>query len=328
MARPSIDPRVWQPPTAPARARQPRGPRGMPPLRVLDVLGTGPEDVLVAPDGSVVTAVADGRIQRVRADGRAVEVLADTGGRPLGVEWLPDGALLVCDANLGLLRVLDGAVEVLASEVDGVPMRFCNNAAVASDGTVYFTDSSRRFRIDHWKADLLEHSATGRLLRRGLGAEVTVLLDGLSFANGVALAPDGSSVVVAESGAYRLTRVDVATGTVSVLADNLPGFPDNISTGSDGLVWVALGSPRDPMLDRLLPRRPALRKAVWALPDRFQPQPARSVWVQAYDFDGRLVHDLQAPGEERFFFVTGVREVDGTVWMGSLRGRAIAAFDL
>jgi len=157
---------------------------------------------------------------------------------------------------------------------------------------------------------------------------VTVLLDGLAFANGVALSPDSSSVVVAESGAYRLTRLDVATGSAEVLVDNLPGFPDNVSTGTDGLIWVAMGSPRDPMLDRLLPRRPLLRKAVWALPDRFQPQPARSVWVQAYDFDGRLVHDLQTPGDEQFFFVTGVRQVAGTVWMGSLRGRAVAAFDL
>lgn len=328
MARPSIDPRIWQPPVAPARATQPRGPVPLPPLRLLDVLGTGPEDVLVAPDGAVLTGVADGRVLRLRPDGSAVEVVADTGGRPLGLEWLPDGDLLVCDARLGLLRVADARVEVLASDVDGVPMRFCNNAAVAAEGTVYFTDSSRRFGIDHWKADLLEHSATGRLLRRGLGAELTVLLDDLAFSNGVALSPDGGSVVVAESGAYRLTAVDVATGTASVLVDNLPGFPDNISTGSDGLVWVAMGSPRDPVLDRLLPRNPALRKVAWALPDRFQPQPARSVWVQAYDFGGRLVHDLQTPGDERFFFTTGVREVGGTVWLGSLRGRAIAAFDL
>lgn len=329
MSRPSIDPRIWQPPQAPARARQPRGPRDLPPLRVLDLLGTGPEDVLVAPDGAVLTGVADGRVLRLRPDGRVVEVVADTGGRPLGLEWLPGGDVLVCDALRGLLRVSpSGGVEVLVSEVDGAPVRFCNNAAVAPDGTVYFTDSSRRFGIEHWKADLLEHSATGRLLRRGLGAEVTVLLDGLAFANGVALSPDGSSVVVAESGAYRLTRLDVATGSAEALVDNLPGFPDNVSTGSDGLLWVAMGSPRDPMLDRLLPRRPVLRKAVWALPDRFQPEPARSVWVRAYDFDGRLVHDLQAPGDDRFFFVTGVREVGGTVWMGSLRGRCVAAFDL
>lgn len=324
MARPSIDPVVWTPPPTPARSRRPRSDAALPPLRLLDIVGTGPEDVLVAPDGAVLTGVADGRVLRLAPDGRRVEVVADTGGRPLGLEWLPDGALLVCDARRGLLRVSvsDGAVETL---LDG--MAFCNNAAVAPDGTVYFSDSTQGLGIDHWQGELLQHSGTGRLLRRGLGRETTVLLEGLQFANGVALTPDGTSVLVAETGAYRLTRYSLLDGTTEVFVDNLPGFPDNISTGSDGLIWVAMGSPRDAMLDRLLPRPPALRRAVWALPARFLPHPEHTVWVRAYAPDGSLVHDLQAPGG-RFGFVTGVREVGGTVYLGSLIGTSVAAFDL
>ncbi len=34
-----------------------------------------------------------------------MEVLAETGGRPLGPELLPDGDLVVCDAERGLPRV-------------------------------------------------------------------------------------------------------------------------------------------------------------------------------------------------------------------------------
>jgi sugar lactone lactonase YvrE len=324
MPRPAITPVVWQPPVAPQRARQPRSARALPPLTVLDVLGRGPEDVLFDNSGRVLCGVADGRVLRLTPDGRHVDVLADTGGRPLGLEWLPDGSLLVCDARCGLLRVSlpDGAVETL---VDG--LAFCNNAAVAADGTVYFSDSTDRIGIDHWKGELLQHSGSGRLLRRGLGTETAVLLGGLEFANGVALSPDGSFAVVAETAAYRLTRWSVADGSSSVLVDNLPGFPDNVSTGSDGLFWVAIGSPRDASLDRLLPRRPALRKVVWALPDRLQPRPQHTVWVQAYDSDGQLVHDLQAPGE-RFGFVTGVRERDGVVALGSLTGSCVALFSL
>ena len=324
MPRPPIDPVVWRPPAAPARARQQRSARPLPPLRLIDVLGRGPEDVLVDSDGRVLTGVADGRVLRLTPDGRHVEVLAGTGGRPLGLEWLPDGALLVCDARRGLLRVdlPSGDVTTLVSGLS-----FCNNAAVAPDGTVYFTDSTGRLGIDHWRGELLQHSGTGRLLRRGLGAETTELLEGLQFANGVALAPDGSFVVVAETAGYRLTRYRIADGTAEVFVDNLPGFPDNISTGTDGLIWVALGSPRNAGLDRLLPRAPVLRKAVWAMPDRLQPHPRHTVWVQAYGPDGELVHDLQAPGD-RFGFVTGVREVGGTVYLGSLIGDCVAAFDL
>jgi len=281
--------------------------------------------------GRVVTGVDDGRLLRVGPDGR-VEVVADTGGRPLGIELLGDGRLLVCDARRGLLAAdpATSAVEVLVDRVAGEPMRFCNNAAVAGDGTVYFSDSSRRFGIDHWRADLLEHSGTGRLLRRDPGGAVEVLLDGLQFANGVALAADESFVTVAETGAYRLTRLWLAgerTGRTDLLADNLPGFPDNLSTGTGGLIWVALGGPRNPLLDRLHRRHPALRRAVWALPERLQPKPVRTLWVLAVDAGGAVVHDLQGPGDD-YTMVTGVREHGGRLYLGSLAERAVAVLDL
>ena len=70
-----------------------------------------------------------------------------------------------------------------------------------------------------------------------------------------------------------------------------------------------------------------MREPRATVPDRFQPQPAHTLWVQAYDSDGTLVHDLQAPGE-RFGFVTGVRERSGTVALGSLTGGYLALFSL
>jgi len=339
MRRPPLRPVVWQPPAMPDRARASSGPRPLPPVRRLEVGGFAPEDVVVDEAGRVVTGVDDGRLLRVGPDGR-VELVADTGGRPLGIELLGDGRLLVCDARRGLLAVdpATSAVEVLVDRVAGEPMRFCNNAAVAADGTVYFSDSSRRFGIDHWRADLLEHSGTGRLLRRdpkasarGASARaVEVLLDGLQFANGVALAADESFVTVAETGAYRLTRLWLTgerAGRTDLLADNLPGFPDNLSTGADGLIWVALGSPRNPLLDRLHRLHPALRRAVWALPEKLQPKPVRTLWVLAVDASGAVVHDLQGPGDH-YTMVTGVREHGGRLYLGSLAERAVAVLDL
>jgi sugar lactone lactonase YvrE len=298
-------------------------------MRVVDVPGYGTEDVLLDDAGRVLTGTEDGRILRISADGGVVETLALTGGRPLGLEWLPDGALLVCDGRRGLLRVdlRTESVDVLVSEVDGVPMRFCNNAAVAADGTIYFTDSACDFDVDNWKGDLLEHSRTGRLLRRDPSGEVEVVVRGLAFANGVALAPDESFVAVAETGAYAVQRLWVTghrAGSVDPFVESLAGFPDNLSTGTDGLIWVAIGSPRDRALDFLLPRHPVLRKAVWRLPDRVQPQPKRTVRVQAYDASGLLVHDLNG-SHERFHMVTGVREHRGTVWVGSLHEPRVAA---
>jgi sugar lactone lactonase YvrE len=332
MTRPTIRPNRWTPP----RAQPDSHPAPtLPPLRVVEVPGYGTEDVLVDDAGRVLTGTEDGRILRVSADGGVVETLAMTGGRPLGLEFSPDGSLVVCDAHRGLLRVdlRTESVEVLvdaATGVDGVPLRFCNNAAVAADGTIYFTDSTRDLGVDHWKGDLLAHSRTGRLLRRTPTGEVDVLLHGLAFANGVALAADESYVAVAETGAYAVQRLWLTGGRAGKsepFAENLPGFPDNIATGSDGLVWVTIASPRDPALDFLLPRHPVLRKVVWRLPDRLQPSPKRTVRVQAYDDAGTVVHDLNGTHDD-FHMVTGVREHNGVVWLGSLHEPKVAAIGL
>jgi sugar lactone lactonase YvrE len=320
--RPKIEPQVWRAPAAEKVSPDP-----LPALTVVPVNGNGAEDVLVD-KGHVFTGVDDGRILRLTPDGRRLDTVADTRGRPLGLEWYPDGRLLVCDAKRGLLLVSrqTGDIEVLVPR--GPDLRVCNNAAVAKDGTVYFTDSSARFDLDHWKGDLLEHSGTGRLLRRSPDGAVDVLLDGLFFANGVALAPDESYVVVASTGSYRLDRVALPSGERTTLAENLPGIPDNISTGSDGLVWVALASARVPVLDLSLRLHPALRKAVWALPDRLQPKDKRVVWVRAVDgADGRVVHDFRSVRPD-YHLVTGVREDDGVVYLGSLEERAVAYFAL
>lgn len=328
MPRPKIQPVVWQPPKPAARSRPAHS---LPRLTVLEVNGHGTEDVVVDDKGNVFTGVRDGRILRLTPDGRRLDTVADTGGRPLGIELYPDGRLLVCDSSRGLLLVdrSSGAVEVLVPR--GPDLRVCNNAAVTADGTIYFTDSTSRFDLDHWVADLLEHSGTGRFLRRDPNGDVTTLLTGLHFANGVALAPDESYVIVAQTGAYRLDKIALTgpqSGRHTVLDDNLPGFPDNLATGSDGLVWIAMASPRDPLLDRVASLHPALRKGIWALPEQLRPKEKRTVWVRAINGEtGTLVHEYFGTPTD-FHMVTGVREHNGTVYLGSLEERAIATFPI
>ena len=292
----------------------------------------GAEDVVVSPEGVVYSGTEDGAIWAISPDTGNARRVADTGGRPLGLEVLPSGHLLVCDAERGLLRVhqATGAVEVLVDLVDGRPMRFCNNAAVAADGTIWFSDSSLHFGVDRWKDDFVQDTGTGRLVRRDPDGTVSVVLEGLRFANGVALAADESFVCVAECRGRTVVRLWLTgprAGERDHLVTDLPGYPDNISRGSDGLIWVAVASPVDPMVERLGSAPLALRKLVTRIPERLQPAPRRTIRAQAYDSDGRLVHDvdLDHPG---FHMVTGVREHDGRVWMGSLHEPAVAVHDL
>jgi sugar lactone lactonase YvrE len=318
----SIAPVRWTPPAAPP-SREPKSFE----VETVALPGEGPEDALIDDDGSVLTGLHDGRILRVSADGTTITTLADTGGRPLGLEWLPDGKVLICDANRGLLTLgKDGRIATLLSEIDGRPMRFCNNADVTPDGTIYFTDSSTRFGVDEWMADLLEHSATGSVYRLTPDGELTQLATGRAFPNGVALSGDRRTLFWAETANYSLYKLDLTTsGAEPELVAELPGLPDNIARGSDDLIWVTLGSPRNALLDFLLPKHPSFRKAVWALPDRLKPKATDTIEIQAYDDNGALIHDLRSK-HPNFHMPTGVRERDGRVWLGSIGTTHLATF--
>ncbi len=301
-------------------------------LELMPIPGSGAEDVAVDAEGRIYTGTREGYLLRLSPDGRHVERLAQTGGRPLGIELRPDGGLVVCDAHRGLLRVdpSSGDIEVLVSEVEGRQLMLTNNCSVAADGSIYFSESSQRFGLDEFKGDIIEHSATGRLLRRNPDGSVDILLTGLSFANGVALAEDESFVLVAETGAYSVVRLDLtgpSAGRRSLIIENLPGMPDNMSRGSDGVFWIALPSERNKLLDRLLPRHGALRKAIWAMPDRLQPDATRIAWVIGIDGEGAVVRNLQGPGTA-FHYVTGVREHEGRLYLGSLVEPAVAVASL
>jgi sugar lactone lactonase YvrE len=287
--------------------------------------------VAVDARGRLLTGLADGRIVRVDPAG-GVETLVNTGGRPLGLELAGEDSLVVGDAERALLRVRltePASVEVLCDSVDGRRLRFCSCPAIAADGTVYFSQSSQRYDLARYKGDLLEHSGTGRVLRLRNG-QVDIVADGLQFANGVVLAPDESNLIVAETAGYRVTRISLdgdRAGQAQTLIGGLPGFPDNLTGGPGGLIWIAMASPRDAMLDFLLPRAPWLRALIWSLPERLKPGPKNMAWALAIDQDGTVVHDLRA-WNTGFREVTSVREHDGKLYLASIDEPALACFDL
>ncbi|MCU0298732.1 MAG: SMP-30/gluconolactonase/LRE family protein [Candidatus Nanopelagicales bacterium] len=317
MSKPSIDPATWQPPGV---ATKPPA-FNLPALNILPVPGAGPEDALFV-DDRIISGLEDGRIVSVSLDGWQIEVLADTKGRPLGIEAHPDG-IVICDAEKGLLLLQGGELTTLVAKGQH-GLRVCNNAAVAADGTIYFTDSSQRFDLEHWTADIIEHSGTGRLLRRSPDGTVDVLAEGLQFANGVALTPE--FVAVAQTGLYCVDRVWLADGKHEPWITNLPAFPDNIAAGDEGLVWVTLASARKSALDKTA-GKPFLRKVIWALPEALHPKPDNLVWVRAYDTGGKMVHEFCGE-HEQFYMCTGVRAHGGKVAMGSLTTTALAWFEL
>jgi strictosidine synthase len=296
--------------------------------------GAGPEDVVVDARGRVITGIVTGEILAFPSSSRGGDpvVLATTGGRPLGIEREPDGdGLVVCDAHKGLLRLdAAGRLETLVDSYEGELLRFTNNAAIASDGTIYFSDTSTKYSIEAYRRDLMEHQPRGRLFAYDRQTrETRLVLGGLYFANGVALSQDESFVVVAETASYDLRRVWLKgprTGEVDTLIENLPGFPDNVSSNGNGIFWVAMPAPRNRPLDVLLPH-PVLRRMVAALPEALQPKPPRYGFVLGIDEQGKVVHNLQDPSGH-VAHLTGAREHDGRLFVGSLQDSAVAVIEL
>jgi sugar lactone lactonase YvrE len=211
-------------------------------LRVLVSGVPHPETAVLGPDGYVYTGtgVADhlspGPVVRVSPDGDQ-EVFADTGGRVLGLAFLPGGDLVACDSvNAALLRLgTDGRIVSAVSEVDGWRLRRPNGCVVDPAGGVWFTDSGTATAGD----------PTGAVLYldpdRGAGR---VAATGLVFPNGIGVTGDGRRLYVT------LTRDDAlisfpvvgpgVLGAARVAAHGLASGPDGLSVAPDGRVYVAL----------------------------------------------------------------------------------------
>jgi sugar lactone lactonase YvrE len=324
MALPSpVDPAPFKPPNAPSVAPNTR-------LQRAELLGAGrlngPEDIALDAQGRIYTGMHDGTICRLHPDGR-IETFADTGGRPLGLHFDAAGNLIVCDARNGLLSVTPlGQVRLLTARAGGKALRFTNHLDIAPEGTIYFSDSSDKFTYGQHRLDLLEMRPRGRLLAyEPATGNTRVLLEDLYFANGVALGPEARYVLVNETWAYRIRRYWLKgsrAGTTDVFVENLPGFPDNLSSNPNGRFWVALFTLRNPMLDRIHSSA-ILKRLLGKLPEGVWGRSRPYGYVVGLDEQGRVVADLQDPTGMRLKEITSAVEHDGYLYFGTLHGRII-----
>ena len=279
-----ITPAAWTPPAAPTLTGQYQQNTRLAPVQKLS-LGEGhnPEDVALDADGKIYAGFEDGRIMVLQPDGTQPRVFANTGGRPLGLVFDRSGNLIVADAVKGLLSVNKAAeIKVLAAEADGVRFGGLNDLDVGADGTIYFTEASAKYPMSQFTYDLLEHQPNGRLLALDPQSQKPrTLFRGLYFANGVAVSPDQSFVLVAETGKYRIRRVwlkEPKMGQSDVFIDNLPGFPDGISSNGRDKFWLALVTPRQALFRSRAPAVPILAQAGGS-PPRIPPPRAAAILV-------------------------------------------------
>lgn len=303
----------------------------------------GPEHIAIGPDGKLYTGMDSGNILRMNLDGSEQSAFAFTDGRTLGLAFDAQGNLIAADALRGLLSITpDGKVNVLTNQVNGEVLRFTDAVVVAKNGKMYFTDASTRFGPEESGStfeasilDLMENSATGRVLEYDPGTKATrVVAQGLSFANGIALSQDEATLFVNETGRYRVWKIAVAANKLdvqamdaaqaaqaSVLLDNLPGYPDNLMRGLDGKIWLGFAATRNPDIDRLS-NWPSMRKVIMRLPRKMWPIPKPYGHVIAFTEDGKIVQDLQDPSGA-YPETTAVTETKERLYIQSLHAKRL-----
>lgn len=340
-----VHPVAWQPQPSPGYSGPFARNERLANLRLLPLAsGAGPEHVAQGPDGLVYTALDNGQIVRLQRDGIHMERVADTGGRVLGFDFDRNGDLIVADAYKGLLRVTpDGTVSLITDQVsDTDAIVFADAVAIAPDGRMYFTEASHRFQPGPWGdpmavslAEILEQRGNGRVLVHDPVTHRTeVIATGLVFANGIVMSEDGQSLLVAETGRYRIWRIPVSARqldvrqpgtTARVILDNLPAFPDNLTKGEAGRYWVGLPKARSALADALA-TWPFLRAVSFRVPHVLLPVPKPYGHALAFNEQGQILADLQDPSG-RFPEVTGITEIQRTLYVHSLVAPALGVLD-
>ena len=206
----------------------------------------GPEAIAFSQEGLMYTANEDGRIIVLSRDGSNPHDFVNTGGRPLGLKFNPQGDLIVADAYNGLLSInIDGEITVLSTEYEGVPFLLTDDLDIASDGMIYFSDASSVYNLENSGDDW--NQSNGRLLSYNpITEQTSLLLDSLYFANGVALNHDESFVLVNETWRGHVRRYWLSgpnEGQTDIFAniyDNIGWvYVDNIIFNDDSIFWVA-----------------------------------------------------------------------------------------
>jgi len=149
---------------------------------------------------------------------------------PFSIDWLPDGSLLVVSGReRQLLRMEPDGSLVKNANLSDLPDVGFNEIVVDGRGNVYVNGGS--------------FNGPGIIALVAPDGSVRQVADGIAFPNGMAITPDNTTLIIAESYGKKLTAFDIAhDGSLSnrrVWADLGDGVPDGICMDAEGAVWYA-----------------------------------------------------------------------------------------
>jgi gluconolactonase len=202
------------------------------------------EGPLWTADGRLLVAsVSRGLVYTVALDGAAPDVIAEPGGGPNGLAVTADGSVWIAQnggsvtpsrserpatAGLQRLQAETGVVADVLTAGTQAP----NDLVQGPDGRLWFTDPGRHPTSELGCVRAYDPSS----------GELTTLVDGLRFPNGLVLGPEPGDLLVAETIAARIERFTwdglrlVSRGTFARLD---AGMPDGMALDVEGRLFVA-----------------------------------------------------------------------------------------
>jgi sugar lactone lactonase YvrE len=169
-------------------------------------------------------------IRTVDLEGKS-EVVA-IGPKPAGycIDFLPDGRLLVSGEDRLLRREPDGSF-VTHADLSALGKGW-NEVTVDGRGNVYVNDIGFSFGREDFRPGTIALVTPDGAARQ--------VADGVMFPNGMVITPDGSTLVVAESWAHRLTAYDIdEDGSLSNRRVWAEVDGDGICLDADGAIWCS-----------------------------------------------------------------------------------------
>lgn len=157
---------------------------------------------------------------------------------PMCFDWLPNGQLLLLSSRDGrLLHMKPGGELVTHADLSGLAKKGLpwNEIVIDGRGNTYLNNQGFDFPGGQF--------APGTIALLTADGTIREVADGIAFPNGMAVTPDNSTLIVAESYGNKLTAFDIeASGNLSnrrVWAQTGNDHPDGICLDAEGALWYA-----------------------------------------------------------------------------------------
>jgi len=201
--------------------------------------------------------IPNNRIMRYSEDDGHLSVFRQPSMNSNGNTIDREGRLLTCEhSGRRVTRTeLDGSITIIADKYNGKKLNSPNDAVVASDGSIWFTDPVYGIGGNYEGIKAAPEQEKHNVYRVDpKSGDVKVVVDDFVEPNGITFSPDEKKLYVIDTGFtdgpdnpshIRVFDVDVGAGKVSngkVFAEMpKPSITDGMRCDSDGRIWCSVG---------------------------------------------------------------------------------------